>query len=715
MRIGCIAALLVFPASFLYSQAASCPAAPARTATPADTAYSENQFAQAEDLYASAVAEHPQDAQLIAALAHTLLHEGKITQAADRVTTALAGDLHSAALLTAQAEVQLRQGQPWLALQTLDAAAAADHCYARIHLIRSRVLRIDSMYASERAEITSAYEIDPEDPDILHAWRSVVNPAHEIEGIEQALATMKDLDAETRQKSEASANALLLLLSENSQTCKVLPTVPSATLSLMGTMEDGKHLDGYRLEAQFPKTGAKLQLDTAASGLFITKALAAANSLEQNANDPSGTVRAESVRIGSLEFRDCMVGVTDGSFPGKADGAIGTDVFSSYLITINARDAKMILDPLPPQAGILPGDRAIPAELADYMPVYHRRHYLLVPVTLNNKTRKLFVLDLGMRLSAMTPDAAHSVSSIKANFTNPMQTASGPPAQVYRDNFDFQFASLSLTHQNHVLEWDPSVIDRNAGFQVAGLLGFDMLHSLTMHLDYRDGLVKFEPTSTEASPVLSKGTMTASAAPGNEPGNIACPQNDQTDRPINQTIEATISGTLESAHLKPGKEIWAKLVNGYVFPGCTLDRDALIYGHVTAANSTKNPETSELALTFDHGDCEGHGKKELSLRLIGLLAPPDQSSNSLADALPTEVAGGARRMSDTSAMTDGYDPRLNPGGPPRTVHPGIVVDMPKLKLDPQGGPGCSARISSANRSVELGAGAELILAMYGPK
>ncbi len=714
MRIGCIAALLVFPTSFLYSQAASCPVAPARAATPADTAYSENRFAQAEDLYASAVAGHPQDAQLTAALARTLLREGKIAQAADRVTAALAGDPRSAPLLTSQAEVQLRQGQPWLALQTLDAAAAADHCYARIHLIRSRVLRIDSMYASERSEIRAAYEIDPVDPEILHAWNRVVAPAHEIEGIEQALATMKDLDAETRQKSEASAEAMLPLLTENSQTCKVLPTVPSATLPLIGTMEDGKHLDGYKLEVQFPKGNAKLQMDTATSGLFITRALATANGFEQGANDPPGTVHADSVRIGPLEFRDCMMGVSDAPFAGKADGMIGTDVFASYLITINARDAKMTLEPLPPQTGILPGDRAVPPELADYMPVYHRRHYLLVPVTLNNKTRRLFALDLGMRLSAMAPDTAHSISNVKANFTNPLQTASGSQAQVYRDNFDFQFASLSLTHQSHVLEWDPSAIDRNAGFQVAGLLGFDMLHSLTMHLDYRDGLVKFEPTSTEASPVLEKGTMTASSSSGKGNGDIACQQNDQADRPINQTIEATVSGTLDSAHLKPGKEIWVKLVNGYVFPGCTLDRDALIYGHVTAANSTKNPDASELALAFDHGDCEGHGKRELSLRLIGLLAPPGQSSNSLADALPTEVAGGARRMSDTLAMTDGYDPRLNPGGPPHTVHPGIVVDMPKLKLEPQGGPGCSARISSANRSVELGTGAELILAMYGP-
>lgn len=92
----------------------------------------------------------------------------------------------------------------------------------------------------------------------------------------------------------------------------------------------------------------------------------------------------------------------------------------------------------------------------------------------------------------------------KATFTNALQTASGPTAQVYRDNFDVQFAKLSLNRQSHVLHWDLSAIDHNAGLDVAGMLGFDMLHSLTLHLDYRDGLVKFEPTTTEASPALAK-------------------------------------------------------------------------------------------------------------------------------------------------------------------------------------------------------------------
>jgi hypothetical protein len=62
-----------------------------------------------------------------------------------------------------------------------------------------------------------------------------------------------------------------------------------------------------------------------------------------------------------------------------------------------------------------------------------------------------------------------------------------------------------------------------------------------------------------------------------------------------------------------------------------------------------------------------------------------------------------------------YDVDLNPGGAPNTVHPGIVVNMPAVKLAPEAGPECSAKITSTNRSVTLGTGSELILTMLGPR
>lgn len=704
----CHAALLASIVAGAISVAGQTPACRPIASHPlsdAEKAYSDGYYAQAQQLFAQALQQDPHDASLVARNIAALLRIDKVGEAAQQLSAALAANPSSAAILTAQAELQIRQGQPWLAQKSLDAAAAADPCYARIHLIRSRLFRIESMYASERAELQKAYELDVTDPDILMAWSHIIPAAQEVEGTVKALDSPNNIDAETRGKAESTVHAMLPLLREDSQTCKVVPTVASASLPLLPSREDGKHIDGFRLEVKFPIGAAKLQLDTGASGLFISKSIADLNGFARGMGAPIDTVQADTVQIGPLEFHDCMVGVSDLPFPGNSDGFIGTDILASYLITIDTRSQKLLLDPLPPQTGALPGDRAISGELAGYQPVYRRRQYMLVPVTLDNKVEKLFALDTGMRMSAMSSELAHAASDTKVNFTNSLQTKSGQPVQVYRDNFDFQFAGMSMDRQGRILSLEPSAIDHNAGFDVGGMLGFDILGQLITHLDYRDGLVKFETLESSASNAKSRGSEKGSR----EAAAQECPSYASAEIPLNQTLQLKVMGTLDSTHLKIGKEIWAKVVNGLIYPGCTLNRDSIVYGHVTAMSSTKSPGTAELGLSFDHADCEGKAKTAMAFHLVALLPPPDQAP-SLHAALPTEVAG-AMQISQTAAASNGYDALLSEGGTPNTVRPGVVVGMPGTKLEPLGGPACSSRITSSGRSVQLGTGAELILAL----
>jgi len=82
------------------------------------------------------------------------------------------------------------------------------------------------------------------------------------------------------------------------------------------------------------------------------------------------------------------------------------------------------------------------------------------------------------------------------------------------------------------------------------------------------------------------------------------------------------------------------------------------------------------------------------------------------DEIPTEVRGGGRSIQTAmGGLVNDNDTDLNPGGPPKTVHPGIVANMPAVKLEPEAGPSCSARITSTNHSVTMGTGSELILTM----
>lgn len=486
----------------VFGQTRACPSiSPPTAPTAADKAYGEARYADAESLYTEAMVQRPNDPALAVALVRTLLQEGKVQEASAQVSRIPPDQANSASVLTALAEVQMRQGTPWAAAKSLDTALTLDPCYARSHLIRSRLLRLNSMYASERAEIQRAYEIDPADPEIQRAWSEIVSAASEAQGIEQSLAATDSLDAKSRQTAETSLHALMSHLSETSQTCQVLPSTAAADIPLQASLEDKKrHIYRYHLEAQFPQGKGTLLVDTAASGIYISQSLAALNNFHPATGAPPNTVHVDELSIGPLTFRDCTVGVSNTPFPDKADGLIGTDMFQSYLTTLNFPAKRISLAPLPALQKQLPGDRPAAPELAHFIPVYHRHNYLLLPVTVNNSAQGLFLLGSGMSYTAMAPEIAHSVSHLKMEFTYTVESTSGAKDVFYRDTFALQFADQPPINHLHAVNYDLSGINRNAGFQIAGILGLDVLNSQIIHLDYRDGLMKLELVKPPPAP-----------------------------------------------------------------------------------------------------------------------------------------------------------------------------------------------------------------------
>jgi len=173
--------------------------------------------------------------------------------------------------------------------------------------------------------------------------------------------------------------------------------------------------------------------------------------------------------------------------------------------------------------------------------------------------------------------------------------------------------------------------------------------------------------------------------------------------PSRAAIEAKVT-SLDSAHLKAGKDIWFKLARPFNYPGCALDADSVVYARVISASPT------EISLAFDRADCNHHDQQPLKLRIIAIVGPPGESHH-LHEDMPTEVAGGVRQIGQAVFGTDEFDEDLNPGGPPHTIHPGIVVGIKNLKLQPTAGPECSDKITTDGNRIQLASGSELILAM----
>ena len=210
--------------------------------------------------------------------------------------------------------------------------------------------------------------------------------------------------------------------------------------------------------------------------------------------------------------------------------------------------------------------------------------------------------------------------------------------------------------------------------------------------------------------VIAAQTPAGTQSTANSPAASPCSVLPSGGIPVSETLRGKVVGFLDSGHLKPGKEIWFEAATGEAFPGCTVDQGSPIYARVIAQTSTKKPDSSELTLSFDRADCEGHSKAPVKMILLGVWTP-EANAGSIHDSVPTEVAGGSRQISDAAAETNGWDQRLNPGGQQGTIKPGVIIGMPALTLDPQGGPSCSARLTSTKRKIEFGPSTVLFLAL----
>jgi predicted aspartyl protease len=269
---------------------------------------------------------------------------------------------------------------------------------------------------------------------------------------------------------------------------------------------------------------------------------------------PGYTAYADSIRIGNLEFQDCAVRVLDSrSVLEDVDGLIGMDVFSHFLVTLDYPMRKLLLGPLPPRPGEAaavpalktsaaepedsgasaepakaaqqdkPGaqgtesglksavaasstpaptaqttgshglyDRYVAPEMKDYTPVFRVGHELILPAAINGDKLKLFMLDTGAFATTISPQAAREVTKVRSDYFTHVKGLSGNVEQVYSaDEITFKFAHLSQK-VNGVVSLDTSRISKDAGMEISGFFGASTLNLLTMHIDYRDGLVKFD-------------------------------------------------------------------------------------------------------------------------------------------------------------------------------------------------------------------------------
>ncbi len=188
-----------------------------------------------------------------------------------------------------------------------------------------------------------------------------------------------------------------------------------------------------------------------------------------------------------------------------------------------------------------------------------------------------------------------------------------------------------------------------------------------------------------------------------------CPALNTNGFPIDGTLRVKVVGYLDSGHLKPGKDVWFETIAGEAFPGCTLNTGSAVYAKVISVSSTKKPDSSELSLSFDRADCEGHSKMPVKIALLGVWVPA-ANAHTVHDTTPTDMQD-SQQSSGAASGAENWGQQLNPGGEAGTIKPGVIAGVSHITLDPQGGPSCSAKLTSTKRKIRLGPSAVFFLAL----
>jgi len=530
---------LAFSATLL-AQSANCSVAQPHPLTEEQQAVIRGDLTGAETLYRQKIAQQPKDPELTGGLVRTLLAEEKVDQAESTVKAALAAAPQSVELLTALAEVQYRQGVPWDEERTLAAAEKTNLCYARLHLVFAQYYQFNSYYATALAKIKLAHQLDPYDPDIRRSWMPTLPLKQRIEELKAYLAT-NDTDVDARRHAQRQLVLLEDRQENRSKSCHLASSVAATDIPFTAIMADANTIRGWGLEVFFNDHKSRLQVDTGASGLYISRPVAERAGLKPitrseasgigNKGGQSGYIAyADSIKIGGLEFKDCLVEVSDRRNVVDTEGLIGMDVFSNFLVALDFPWHKLTLEPLPPYPGTTavppmlntheespsdesdaaatstkdaedtkaapaprgPHDRYIAPQMKNWTSVYRVGHNMIVPTALNNKRMRLFIIDTGAFRTSISPSAAREVTSVHSDPRGTVHGISGSVANVYTgDRIVFRFAHLQQEKDN-VLSFDTSQISKGTGTEISGFIGFDLLGLLVVKIDYRDGLMSFE-------------------------------------------------------------------------------------------------------------------------------------------------------------------------------------------------------------------------------
>jgi tetratricopeptide (TPR) repeat protein len=510
--------------------------------------YRKGEFNAAISKYQDYLKDHPQSPDAVAGMVRVYLKQKKVDQAVQVAEQGLAHS-DSPRIRVARAEVWFRQGRITEAENEWVKVINSGFQEARAYLGLGRVRNAIAMYKTGKRLLDKAHELDPDDPDIYEHWISTLSRAERIKYLQNALAGENNWDADQR----SSVASYLEYLNErakrkNTSPCRLVSKVTGTETRLVRLLIDPQHLRGYGLDVFLNGHKSSLLLDTGASGILVKRSIAEHAGMSKITETKVWGIGnkggrnayrsiADSIKVGDLEFQNCPVEVMESSSVVGEDGLIGADVFEQFLVDLDFPNEKLRLSELPkrpseaqqnlalnsedddsddaedtaekpsdpkeasanaatanakpasPPSG--PQDRYIAPEMQSYTRILRFGHDLLIPTTIGNVPYKLFLMDTGAVMNAISPAAAREVTKVHNDDTT-VRGISGKVDKVYSANKAvLSFGHLRQENQD-MTAFDTTNLSDGVGTEISGFLGFVLLRFLDIKIDYRDALIDFQ-------------------------------------------------------------------------------------------------------------------------------------------------------------------------------------------------------------------------------
>jgi tetratricopeptide (TPR) repeat protein len=486
-------------------------------------------WGKAGSLYREMAKQDPASIEARAGLIRVLLGQGDIAGALREASALSSAYPQSVAAQTVLGETYVRRGELLQASPVLSKALSLDPCDSRAHLMAARIETLSGYHASAAKHLALAHALNPNDEQVTVAWMFSLPPAQRFPLLKTFLATAKFLNSDDREDLKSN---LLEGEAEMNSHCTVSAPSQGTQTTLFENPAISKDPGGQSIDTIINGKKHRLSLSTSTGDIFFPYSTAKNLGLTPIVKASYARLYAggrlnyyfanlDSLRIGDVEFRNCIVKVLDESQmesteidadtnPAGYDGSIGALFLSDFLVRIDPRKHQLTLGALPPleskadSSGLPYGsdvsrsggdpvpsinggayaqyDRTIDPEMKSWTSLLRYRDSMWLPVFIGPGPQVLFLLELN--------DPWERISTNAANQTAKLESLSTANTSAPFHGYFFDFAGLLFP----VDSWTVARFDeysKHLKLETSGTIGLNALRQTVFTLDLRDNLVQF--------------------------------------------------------------------------------------------------------------------------------------------------------------------------------------------------------------------------------